>query len=77
MGVPMVVRLRIVEEKEVVEERVAMCDRVVRCHRAVVLCHVVFVPLRHCQLMVVHHHHHHVAMKNQVIPGGIPWCWWV
>ena len=70
MGGLMVVRPRIIEEEEVVEERVAICDRVVWYHCAMVSCHVVFVPLCHCPLMVVHHHHHHVAMRDQVVAQG-------
>ena len=73
MGGRMVVCLRMVEEGDAVEEQVAICDRVVRRHWVVLVCHVVFVPVRRCPWMVVHHHHH-VAMRDQVVPGGIPWC---
>ena len=76
MGGLMVLRLRKVEEGEVVGGRVAICDRVVRCRWAVVVCHVAFVLSRRCPWMVAHHRGRE-AMRDQVIPGGIPWYWWV
>ena len=42
----------------------------------VVVWHVVVVPVRRCLWTAVHRRHR-VTMRNQVIPGGIPWCWWV
>ena len=54
----------------------AICGREVWCHCIVALCHVVFVSLHNCPRMVVHHYHH-VVIKDEVIPGGVPWYWWV